>query len=67
MDMFDKASEYEQKFRESSISLAIGKAQPKATGQCRYCEEPTKKAFCDAECRDAYEHLERMKRRNGMK
>jgi hypothetical protein len=37
------------------------------TGFCYNCEEPVKTAalFCDKDCRDDYEHRERMSLQNG--
>jgi hypothetical protein len=37
------------------------------TGFCYNCEEPVKMAalFCDKDCRDDYEHRERMSLQNG--
>lgn len=34
---------------------------PEKTGFCLVCEAPTDGAFCSRECREDYEHLEKMK------
>ena len=65
MDLFDVAQEVERKHRELSISRAMDLPKMKPTGSCRYCDEPTDRLFCNAECRDSFEFEERMLRRNG--
>lgn len=44
------------------VHRAMHRAMP-AVGACHYCGEPLGAGgrFCDADCRDAYEHEQRMR------
>lgn len=53
-DMSDKLIEA---FTAAAVARASGKPVMKATGQCRFCEEPVNPGllFCDRDCRDDFE------------
>lgn len=59
MDIYDKATEVEEKARE--LSLKFRKPELEFTGQCHNCEEsvPPPARFCDTHCRDDYELREK--------
>lgn len=58
---------------EHAANLFLAKALqsrakvPENTGFCLACEEPTEGAFCSKECREDYEHLEKVKAIKGIK
>lgn len=56
MDIFDKATEFEEQERDRALHhrRPIG---PEATGVCLNCERqlPDSLRWCDAECRDEWE------------
>lgn len=56
MDIFDKASEIEE--RERNIALQFRKIEPiKPVGYCHYCNEPVKSGlFCCTDCRNDWTH-----------
>lgn len=67
MDMFDRASELEDRQREQAIAAARQPApaqrlQP--VGRCHYCDELTHRLFCGPECRDGHDAEQRAKTRN---
>ena len=66
-DIFDKATEQEEHFRDISIRSARAKNQPiKFTGHCLYCNEQlTQGRFCSAECREDYEMAQKYHRIRG--
>ncbi len=59
MDIYDKATEVEERTRE--LSLKLRKPELAFTGQCHNCEEsvPHPARFCDKHCRDDYELREK--------
>lgn len=66
-DIFEQASELEQRERDASIKAALEKAKanrmnPK--GACYNCDEPLKpmQLFCDADCSADYELRQRTQR-----
>lgn len=63
MDYCDAASEYEAVFLKSAmINAHAVTEQESETGYCLYCgaklDHPGK--FCDADCRDDYEHEQKV-------
>lgn len=65
MDQFDFASKFEQMAREAALKQR--KQVRKHTGQCLNCDEPSQGAFCNTECREDYERIERSERRAGLR
>lgn len=65
MDIFDQATEREEKDRELAIKLATA-SRPVLPyiGVCHNCEAPTAPSvrFCDKLCLEDYERRERAKR-----
>lgn len=62
MDIFDRATEAEERMREAALQEAKHKAEKYSRtlqylGYCHYCYEPTEhnKRFCDRFCRDDWE------------
>ena len=53
--------------RERQASLTVRKPTLARTGYCHACGEPLLPAaiFCDAECREQYERMQRLARING--
>lgn len=69
MDLCDSASQYEAVFFKSALAnqqLAAA-ATNEETGFCLYCGEPLDHPgkFCSKECRDDYEHEQKVKRISG--
>lgn len=55
-DDFDRASDLEQTVRDFAIERVRSQNQNlKSTGFCLNCKEPSKKRFCDIDCRNDYE------------
>lgn len=68
MDIFDRASELEDRQRQHAITAARAAQAParlQPTGHCRHCHEPTAHIFCDEHCREDFEVLQRAHQRNG--
>jgi len=67
-DDLDRAAEHEQLQRSLSLAQALTHAPrgPLATGSCLYCEATLDEGlrWCDAECRDGWEKLQKAKDRN---
>lgn len=63
-DDFDRASDREMAERELNIAHARAQNQPiKFSGRCLSCNAEIEAGrFCDASCREDYEHELRMKR-----
>lgn len=63
-DIFDRASEKEERDRDLAIRAARAKNQPlKITGFCLSCNEAlSDRRFCSAECREDYELQEKIKK-----
>lgn len=64
MDIYDMATEREEKHRELSIAQARAKNQPiKFTGRCLYCNEQVKAGrFCPQEdCGEQWEFEQKMR------
>jgi len=55
MDIYDKASEIEQ--RERQLALMVRKPTLPARGTCYNCDEPVRAGacYCDADCREDHE------------
>lgn len=66
-DIFDDASEEEERHRDAAIQSARAKNQPlKFTGHCLYCNEQiTQGRFCSAECREDQEMADKCLRIRG--
>ena len=67
-DVFDQASEREDKEREEAIqAVRNSNTMLPATGRCCHCEAYVggEMRFCDADCRDAWEFNQRMQTRLG--
>ena len=67
-DVFDQATEREEKDRELAIALQRRKAAVLPdVGHCYYCGEATRpgQRFCDADCRDGYEFEQRQRAKQG--
>lgn len=66
MDDIDRACEREEKDR--AIALAAARRTPclPDTGRCHYCDAsvPPGAHFCDVDCRDMFEHIQRMEKIN---
>ena len=67
-DVFDQATEREEKERE--LAIAIQRRQTAVLpdiGRCYYCGEATVagRRFCEAECRDGYEFEKRQRANQG--
>jgi hypothetical protein len=60
-DIFDQASELEEKRREIALSFHNPKLTP--CGACFNCSEPVAGTliFCDTDCAPDYQHQEKMK------
>lgn len=61
MDDLDRA----QALNDLSLAHALTVRRPEgppATGRCLYCEEPTEKRWCSADCRDLWQEERRVKR-----
>jgi hypothetical protein len=68
-DIIDQAAALEQQLTDAYIAHARGAlSNLLATGQCYNCENPlhAPHRFCDAECRDDFEHRTYLQRRNGL-
>jgi len=69
MDVFDQASEKEERDRDLAIQEARAKNKPiKFTGRCLSCNAQVEVGrFCDVWCREDYELEQKMKRITGKK
>lgn len=68
MDIYDQASEREERDRDAAIDAARRKAGVLPyVGHCYFCSERLDdgKRFCDADCRDGYEFENAQRRRQG--
>jgi hypothetical protein len=72
MDFCDSSSRYEEIYLNSALDQhkqAVMSSLEKETGFCLYCGEkldhPGK--FCSKECRDDYEHEQKLKQISGRK
>ena len=55
-DDFDKASDLEQHDRDEAIKYIRNHQKSiESNGFCLNCHEPSKKRFCDIDCRNDYE------------
>lgn len=71
-DDIDRAQERDQQYQadcEMERRYQAAKNQLAATGECLYCGEPVAddRRFCDAVCRDAWQHERDLKRMKGVK
>jgi hypothetical protein len=65
MDIYDQATEREERDREIAIKLATASTPALPyLGVCHNCSSPTAPSirFCDSDCMADYEKRERMKR-----
>lgn len=69
MDVFDDATEQEERHRDLSIRAARAKNQPlKFSGFCLYCNEQIVQGrFCSAECREDQEMADKCNRIKGVR
>ncbi len=70
MDDVDRAEQRIEEILEDALA-EVRRAQEhgvKAIGACLYCGEtlPDPMRFCDADCRDAWDHEQRIKRMTGV-
>jgi hypothetical protein len=65
MDEFDRASELEERQRVDALARSRAGNCLTPTGDCHFCGELVKRLFCDTDCRDAYERVQRARKRNG--
>lgn len=70
MDDADRAEPHIEEFIDDALA-EVRRAQEhgvKATGACLYCGErlPDHMRFCDADCRDGFDHEQRLKRMAGV-
>lgn len=55
-DIIDKANDRSEEILEEALQKRKAEG-PKITGRCHFCGAPVdNKRFCDAECRDEWEH-----------
>jgi hypothetical protein len=66
-DPLDVATELAEKERDHSIKKIRSRGSIKLTGYCLNCAEPRPTLFCDTDCRDDYEKLQKTRRLNGFK
>lgn len=66
-DDIDRAQEFEAQFLAGALEAQSLKPPIQAIGVCLYCNEALEpgRLFCGPECRDDYEHQERMAVING--
>lgn len=64
-DPLEEASAITEMMLQESLSKR--KKVPEKTGYCLECEEPTEGAFCSKECREDYEHRQRINAIKGKK
>lgn len=68
MDIIDHADEVMEQMQTARIeAIRTTKARLPSIGRCHYCSSATEEnqLFCDADCRDDYEHEQKAKQRNG--
>jgi predicted nucleic acid-binding Zn ribbon protein len=68
MDVFDQATEMEERDRDAAIAAQRNKtAVLPDIGHCHSCEEPRSdgRRFCDADCRDDYDREQKHRKRQG--
>lgn len=70
MDDADRAEEKIEQALDDALA-EVRRAQdkgPRAVGACNYCGEPLPDhmRFCDADCRDAWDHEQRIRRMTGV-
>lgn len=71
-DDIDRAQERDLQYQadcELERRYQAAKGGPEATGDCLYCGEPLAVGlrFCDADCRDGWEHEQQLKQMRGVK
>jgi len=64
MDDSDRASDFEEILRQAELSRR--KPEPELEGYCLNCGLESEGAYCDSECREDAERIERARIRNGM-
>jgi hypothetical protein len=69
-DLTDQATFLEEMQREKAyeaVQAALRRDQTMPTGECRNCGQITapEARFCDADCRDDYEHQAKMRKLSG--
>lgn len=69
MDSLDIANDTAQQFNDQSVKAIRERASTRMqySGYCRYCttKVPEPQIFCDSDCRDDWEHRQRMGALNG--
>ena len=65
MDVFDRATELEEKQRD--VALKMRKPTLIPAGSCHYCDSVLRAGllFCDTDCRDDWQHEQDARSRNG--
>lgn len=67
-DVFDQATEREERDREAAVERARRQAALLPyVGHCLFCGEslPEPRRFCDADCRDGHERVEKQRNIQG--
>lgn len=65
-DIIDAANEQADMLLSAAMRNRRRSSLP-AVGNCHYCSEPCgSKLFCDTECRDGYEHEQRIRVMTGV-
>jgi hypothetical protein len=66
MDLSDRATAREEEILQDSLSAVARRPKMPFTGRCYNCDEVIERgSFCDADCRDDFEHRQRLKGRHG--
>lgn len=66
VDLTGERTEQEILRAQQAAHYAASKQEVEATGNCLYCGEPCEGRFCDADCRDGWEHERKMRLRAGV-
>jgi len=72
-DDIDRAQEHDLQYQADCMIdqqyRADHDAGPVATGECLYCGDPAGggRRFCDADCRDGWQHEQQLRRMRGVK
>jgi len=70
-DVADQASQFEEAFTQRSIDAVVRQAAGHNLpfkGFCHNCSDPVEepKRFCDADCREDWDYVQKRKRANGL-
>jgi|APCry1669189567_1035234.scaffolds.fasta_scaffold08890_3 hypothetical protein len=63
-DLLEEAAERTELLLQQSLS--VRQPVPAKTGYCLFCEEEISGAFCSNECRDDWEHQEKIRKMSGL-